>query len=92
MLAGIVHAQDAVISIPAAIDNESAGYAISSGTIDRIGNSEIVIDDNLYWFSGALEVYSDTGQSISFNDLQEGISVGFQITQEREMVSVWIIK
>jgi hypothetical protein len=66
---------------------------MSYSTINRISDGEMVIDDNFYWFSTALEVYSANGRSISFNNfLHEGGPVGFQLTQEREMVSVWIIK
>jgi hypothetical protein len=92
LLTGISLAQDAALPVPAAIDVEESGHATSSGTINRIGDNEIVVDDSLYPLSSVLELYSANGRSISFRDIQEGIQIGFQLNQEGEMVALWKIK
>jgi hypothetical protein len=92
LFANITYCQDISSPVATAEENENSGYVTISGTIDRLGEGEMVVDDSLYLLTSSLAVYSANGNAIPFGELHEGIEVGLQLNQEGEIVSLWKLK
>lgn len=59
------------------------------GTIDRIGDNEIVIDDTLIKLNDQITFYSETGVAQSKTDFAVGNGVAFVLNAQGEIVSLW---
>ncbi len=64
------------------------------GVIDRIGENDIVLNDEQFDLVPGVEFFSETGKSISKSAFQKGDHVGFRSNPEKfyEINALWKIK
>ncbi|OQX17798.1 MAG: hypothetical protein BWK80_39075 [Desulfobacteraceae bacterium IS3] len=64
------------------------------GTLDRIGEQDVVINDNLCNLSSSIQYYSKNGKEISKSSFKDGERVGFMMNpaDSYEVMSIWKIK
>ena len=63
-----------------------------TGTIDRIGADEIVIDDRLIKIDPDVNFFSATGEYILKSDLKTGNVAGYLLNSKNEIKYLWKIK
>lgn len=71
---------------PAAVDKNEVEY--TTGTIDRISNEEIVIDDSLYTFANEIKFLSRQGVKIEIRWFNKGDKVRVVINDKYEAIIV----
>lgn len=59
------------------------------GTIDRISETDIVINDCIFKLSSATAFYSKTGKRTSRSDFSERSVVGIVLNSNRQVISIW---
>ena len=62
------------------------------GRIDRISETEVVIDDGLYKFAAHAEFHTPERQNVSLYSLKPGAMVGFMKSGRRQITSLWLIE
>jgi len=62
------------------------------GRIDRISETEVVIDDGLYKFAAHAEFHTPAGQNVSIYSLKPGAMVGFMKSGKKQIISLWLIE
>lgn len=81
LFAGTVFAE-----IPATIDENEVEY--TTGTIDRISNEEIVIDDSLYTFAKEIKFLSRQGVKIEIRWFKKGDKARVAINDKYEAIII----
>ena len=62
------------------------------GRIDRISETEVVIDDALYQFAPYAEFHTPERQNVSMYSLKPGALVGFMKSGKKQIISLWLIE
>ena len=62
------------------------------GRIDRISETEVVIDDALYKFAPHAEFNTPQRTNVSLYTFRPGAWVGFMKSGKRQIVSLWLIE
>lgn len=88
---GLAYAQERVkpeIALPKHYPNGFDGY----GLLQRIGNGEVVIDDQLLKLSPTIKYHTSTRMDASGAYFRPGVLAGFLRNSENEIVSLWLIE
>jgi hypothetical protein len=91
MPSGLSFAQERVkpeIVLPQHFPNGFDGY----GLLQRIGDGEVVIDDQLLKLSPIIEYHTPISMNASRAYFRPGVLVGFLRNSENEIVSLWLIE
>ncbi|MBW2065874.1 MAG: hypothetical protein JRJ03_13225 [Deltaproteobacteria bacterium] len=97
MITGVIlptipgHAQQRVkpeVVLPDHYPDGFDGY----GRIERLGEGEIVIDEELWKLAPDVEYYMPGSPNPSAIPLDEGDLVGYLINEEEKIMSLWLIK
>jgi len=102
VLVGMGYAQEMTIlpvnPVPGVDEMEEGGSEAlrqtfdDAGTIDRMGEGEIVLDDSLFRLAPAVRFYSERGIPITKSSFKPGMMVGCKLNAQGEIASLWIIK
>lgn len=86
----VSHAQQRVkpeVVLPDYYPDGFDGY----GRIDRVGNGEIVIDEELWRLAPDVEYYSPGGPDPTGVPFDEGDLAGYLLNEEKKIMSLWLI-
>ena len=62
------------------------------GRIERISETEVVIDDTLYKFAAHAEFNTPERNNVSLYTFKPGAMVGFMKSGKRQIISLWLIE
>jgi hypothetical protein len=62
------------------------------GRIDRISETEVVIDDGLYGFASHAAFHTPQRNNVSIYTFKPGAWVGFMKSGKRHIISLWLIE
>jgi hypothetical protein len=62
------------------------------GRIDRISETEVVIDDALYKFAPHAEFNTPQRNNVSLYTFKPGAMVGFMMSGKKQIISLWLIE
>jgi hypothetical protein len=85
------HAQQRVkpeVVLPAHYPDGFHGW----GRIDRISETEVVIDDGLYKFAAHAEFNTPERSNVSIYTFKPGAKVGFMKSGKKQIISLWLIE
>lgn len=83
-----------LITILACVFNAGAtteiidGKTYITGTIDRIGDHVVVVDDMLFRFSENIQFLSSSGKEIDRGQFSRGLTVVINIDENRKVLSI----
>jgi len=62
------------------------------GRIERISETEVVIDDTLYQFAAHAEFNTPERNNVSLYTFKPGAMVGFMKSGKKQIISLWLIE
>jgi len=88
---GLAHAQQRVkpeVVLPKHYPDGFDGL----GRIERISETEVVIDDTLYRFAPRAEFSTPERSNVSLYTFKPGAKVGFMKSGKKQIISLWLIE
>lgn len=63
-----------------------------TGTVLRVGENEIVVDDHILYFSKFVKYHRTSGKGLISKEIKAGTQIGFKLNDKKEISDIWILK